>query len=470
MVGLVVAGLAGCAPGQVGIRADPSLYPTFQTSVVDYVNRCDPSRPTSVDVAVPSGTTVSVDGAAPRGGSFTARVAQQVGRRFTIAVTTDGTTTTHHVRCLPTDFPAWTAERKGTPQAAFYVTSPWDGFGSPSYPVIYDTNGVPVWWGPKTTRFFATLLPNGNMAWNVGDVIEEHRLDGSLVRSYATVGAPLDFHDLILLPNGNHVVVSLSERSDGDFSSWGGPARAPFVDHVIQEISPQGDVVWSWTTSEHIAIAETPGSWRAQELRDPGGGFGSNYDPFHYNSIEDTGDGFIVSFRHLDAVYKIDKATKDIVWKLGGTPRNESLTVRNDPAFERAGGGGFGGQHDARLLSDDTVTLYDNGTLRNRPPRSVAYQLDLDDRTATRVEDVRDPQVASSGCCGSTRVLPDGNYVTAWGINSSGAPDITESTDTDDPRFRLWFPDHNVYRGVPVTSSELSRADLRAGMDAQLGP
>ena len=38
----------------------------------------------------------------------------------------------------------------------------------------------------------------------------------------------------------------------------------------------------------------------------------------------------LVSLRHQDAVYKIDYATKDIAWKLGGTARPESLRVIGD--------------------------------------------------------------------------------------------------------------------------------------------
>ncbi len=48
------------------------------------------------------------------------------------------------------------------------------------------------------------------------------------------------------------------------------------------------------------------------------------------NSVEPDGDGFIVSFRHMIAVYRIDKATGKVTWKLGGTTRAESLTMIGD--------------------------------------------------------------------------------------------------------------------------------------------
>ena len=65
----------------------------------------------------------------------------------------------------------------------------------------------------------------------------------------------------------------------------------------------------------------------------------------------------IASFRNLDAVYKIKKSTGKIVWKLGGTRTPKSLTVKHDPHNYT-----LGAQHDARLLPDGTLTLFDNRT------------------------------------------------------------------------------------------------------------
>src|SRR6185295_18121840 len=101
------------------------------------------------------------------------------------------------------------------------------------------------------------------------------------------------------------------------------------------------------------------------------------------NSVErDASGDLLVSFRHLDAVYKIKNpqaATNagKIVWKLGGTaPTMEPgtlLAISGDPVF--AGGGGFGGQHYAHYYdagdANVYVTLHDNGTNLGRPPRGV---------------------------------------------------------------------------------------------------
>jgi hypothetical protein len=463
---------AGCVPPGGGptslhITTSPSLYPSFRTDITDYVSRCNASAPVDVTVGAPAGTTVSVDGATPASGSFTAQVTRDVGQRFAIVVTSGAQTTTHYVRCLPGDFPSWTALRTGTTQAEFYVTTARAGSFPVTYPVVWDANGVPVWWGPRTARTFVFPL-NGHIAWNNGNgAVEEHEFDGSLVRTYTTLNDPLDVHDLVLLPNGNYLVVTATPKSGVDLSSWGGPSNVTITDHIIQEISPTNQLVWSWRTSDHISVDETGAVWRAQELADPGGASGTDYDPFHWNSIEWTGDGVILSYRHLDAIYKVDVPSGAIEWKIGGSTRPESLAVLLDPVFQS--GSGFGGQHDAREPSPGTITLYDDGSGRNRAPRAVTYHLDLTARTATFVRSVSDPLEPTAVCCGSTRLLPGGNYVIGWGGNATTAPDFTESTRFGARLFELTYTDANasVYRALPVLPGEFSRDDLRAGMDAQ---
>jgi len=70
--------------------------------------------------------------------------------------------------------------------------------------------------------------------------------------------------------------------------------------------------VWEWRASDHIPLTETQYPWTT--VKDNQG----RYDAYHWNSIEWTGDGFLVSFRHMNAVYKISRSTGAIDWKLGG--------------------------------------------------------------------------------------------------------------------------------------------------------
>jgi hypothetical protein len=107
--------------------------------------------------------------------------------------------------------------------------------------------------------------------------------------------------------------------------------------------------------------------------------------------------------------------------------------------------------------------VHDNASSLGRPPRAVHYR--IEGATATLTRSLEEPLVASSICCGSQRDV-NGSSVVAWG----GSPISTEFDVQGQPTFRLalddgWF----TYRTVPVTD-ELTRAQLRAGMDAQVAP
>ena len=492
---------AGCLPIRpppppppVAISTNPALFPGFSPAVTDYVIRCDPSTPVQVAVNAPAGTTVDVASQGAQGGIYNAQVTRGVGQAFTIVVQPPSVSpTSYYVRCLPSDFPSWTVQRPGTPQADFYVTA------SASYPIIFDTSGVPIWWGPKTLTPYADVLANGDVIWTKsgsqpglppgvgGAGAEEHRLDGTLVQSMNTIAGNTsgDFHDVLVLPNGDYVMAAAVPKPHVDLSSWtvngqSAPSDATIVDYVLQEINPStNSVVWYWDTFDHIPVTET-----AQEFRVTSPSNGSCcFEPYHFNSIEATTGGFVASFRHLDAAYKFDPSTPvgPIVWKLGGSPRAESITVLNDPIFTN--GGSFSGQHDVRVLSDNSVTLHDNGTNASpqRPPRAVHYAISMatpNMPTATLLTQQNDPLVSHSPCCGSARLLPGGDWVIGWGgtccppPGSAQTATATELTSSGARVFLLQFQSTNgvtpnLYRFLPVPSGVLTRAALRAGMDAQ---
>ena len=232
---------------------------------------------------------------------------------------------------------------------------------------------------------------------------------------------------------------------------------------MLQEITPGGRLVWYWSTFDHISPSEFDGRFwpTAQSYSAP------YYDIYHWNSIELSGSDVIVSYRHLDAVYDINKDGNagnvgSIRWKLGGSHTAQSLTVLNDPVF--SSGGTLCGQHDARVLGDGTLTLHDNGTNCGRAPRAVRYRVDAIARTASLVERVTDPDAPLSSCCGSARKLPGGDWVMEWGLR----PFVTELTSTGSRVFKLTFGDNLFsYRADPIVPGRLARSALRAGMDAQ---
>ena len=440
----------------VSIRLSPDSFPAFDPAISDYVVRCD-GAPVGVTVTGQGSESVSVDGAGARSGDFDEQVPLAAGQAFTISAVVGRSERDYHVRCLPQDFPAWDFARFGEPDAEYYVVTPSISFvqSVPNYTVIFDQQGVPVWWYASTaTPIDGKVLDDGSIAWgrfDGGTGYEIRSLDGTLLRQVGVWGGSTDPHDMVELGNGDLLLLEYKPRQHVDLTAYGGSADATVGDAVIHEVDPSGNDVWSWDSKDHIALDET-GRWWATALAQ------TPVDPVHMNSMEVNGSSLVVSARHLDAVYSIDRTTGDIQWKLGGTSIPQSLTVLDDPYSPNP----FGGQHDARILPDGTLTVHDNGTAFGRPPRAVRYSIDQIARTATLLESVSDPAVTDAVCCGSARRAADGSWLMGWGANSL----VEELAPDGNPNFTLSFGSAFSYRAVPVPAGRLTAPALRAGMSS----
>ena len=457
------------------IESKPRLIPAFDPEVRDYVARCDAETPLRLRIRAARGGTAAVAGGPRRRGRFRERVELGEGHRTAIASRSDGRTTRYHVRCLPRDFPEWTSTRRGRTQAGYYLVTPTRGATNSRFVVMFDPNGVPIWWyHAPTATFDASLLPNGNIAYSVyhsgesfgrrrDQAYNEITLTGERVRRVRTVGAPTDIHDLQRLPNGNFLLLAYKPRDGVDLTSQGGPANATVLDGVVQEITPGGRRVWSWNSKDHVALDERSpsGPLNAENNRFELADGRRAWNIFHINSVEPHGDGeLLISSRATSALYNIDKGSGEILWKLGGTRTTQAL----DFVGEERTGPVFGGQHDARVLPDGSVTLYDNALARGAAPRAVRYRIDTTAGTATLLEDIRDPDVNESIFAGGARRLPGGNWVISWG----GTESIGEYTPSGRQVFGLELDeDFFSYRAVPIARSRLSRKRLRFAMDAQ---
>jgi hypothetical protein len=324
------------------------------------------------------------------------------------------------------------------------------------YASIFDNHGVPIWWYHVPARD-PRVLANGTILWDDRSTSPPtwgiHRLDGTLIRTLDTVGHPADPHDLQPLANGDFLAGAYVKQSHVDTSRYGGSRDADVANAELQQVSSSGQLIWDWKSQDHIKLAETGRFWN-WAIHHP---VPQGYDILHWNSIAPDGGSVVASFRHLDAVYKIQKSTGEIVWKLGGTRTPKSLKVKGDPS-----GYTFGAQHDARLLPDGTLTVFDNRTtLGNNRPRAVRFRIDQGAGTATLLQSITDPAVSSSNCCGSARRLGNGDWLIDWGLSNG----IGGYEPNGKRTFYLKFDPAVSYRAEPVPPG-ISGADLRAAMNA----
>lgn len=453
--------------GPTTISSDPPLFPRFSPAISDYVTRCaaSPGAPVRLEVRAGAGNAIAIDGRGPRRGRFTAKVDLDAGEEFSFTRTTGSGSTRHHVRCLPADFPTWAFKSPGQPRQQWYLIT------AGRYAIIFDRHGVPVWWFKgDDTIIDLKYLEDGTLAWNVGEPVRDPRyeirsLDGTLLNTLRAVGHETDRHDIQLLPNGNYMLIAAKRRSTPtDLTSFGGPADATILDAELQEVTPAGTLVWSWDSKDHIGLAET-GHWWDDYVLGNTDSYGGAYDYVHINSIDVSPRSIVLSMRNTDGIYKIDRASGNIEWKLGGTPTPESLTVIGD-AF---GSHPLGGQHDARILADGTLTAHENGFPQNRRPRVVRYAIDEETRTATLLESFSDPEVPEALCCGSARRADDGSWLTSWGGVGETPHPVAEYNRAGQRIFSLEFTQPGVfsYRAVPIAPGILGDRELRAGMNSQ---
>lgn len=369
--------------------------------------------------------------------------------------------------CLPTDFPQWKFESVRPAPAGLFTVSFQDPGDSRPWVIVFDNEGKPRWWyRPNTRALWAQILADGTISWprSFGDgygldprmAHEIRSPTGKLLRLVRTKGAIIDGHEFRELGNGNVLVDSYVPET-ADLRRFGGPAESAIVSAEIQEIDPEGRVLWRWNSRRHIGLDET-GRWWHNVIANPRRRLQGleSFDPVHINSIEPRGpDEVVISTRHTDAVYRISRSSGEIAWKLGGIETPESLQVVGDPAQKL-----LGGQHDARIAADGSLSIFDNGKDRPRRPRVVFYRLDLEQRKALYRGQLNDPEVTASHCCGSARQLPDGGWLVSWGDN----PLVTQfdAAGRIDFRLRLAAP---TFRAVPAPVGSTSAAALERGVE-----
>ena len=365
------AARSAAAATPFSMSTSPALSPAFSAKITDYAVRC-PTKSTTRLVTQGTGQ-VTVGGKAytsPLSLALPLVAGQEVQVTFGTA--------SYYIRCLPSGFPKYSASVPGHPQAPGYLVD----LGNET--VAFDNRGVPVWWKtgvskpPDRDPDYSEFLNATTIAW--GQSNSSYKLVGLNGAVKGTIGGasvPLDTHDLELLPNGDYLGFEQVTRNCPavpsqcvNLSSWGLSSKATIIDDVIVEVTPTDHVVWHWSTADHINVATANVH------------FHKNFpDVIHMNSIQEDGHGGILfSARNLDAVYRIDMATGAITWKLGGSSTAQSLKFTKS-AYPT----NFGGQHYARLLSNGTITVQDNGTgaVPARRVRALNISVNLTAHTAT---------------------------------------------------------------------------------------
>jgi hypothetical protein len=230
----------------------------------------------------------------------------------------------------------------------------------------------------------------------------------------------LDQHDLVAETINSFWGMRYSIKSCSENLNLCGGDLKPknvthFADCEVVNFDRNGELKSTWSAAQHLSSEEV--LWEYWK----NGIYQNSYaDPFHCNSIDlnKKSKKMLVSMRHTNSVYAYDIQTGLVEWKIGGKVTKQiSLSPKSSSSSIS-----LGGQHDARWVSQSSITLLDNASNTGKSARGLILAIDNSNYKVLQVFD--DPSQSQSQCTGSFRRFNLENksyFVAGWGCSANGA-------------------------------------------------
>jgi hypothetical protein len=284
-------------------------------------------------------------------------------------------------------------------------------------PEIVDNQGRPVWFDSLPSGLGATdfrvqeYRGEPVLTWiqSAGSFSTGPTTDIIADRHYhviATVtagnGLIADTHEFRLTRQGT-ALLSIYRTIPYDLSPVGGPSNGKVTEGVVQEIDvATGKVLLEWHSLDHVGLDESH--------QPPPTSAATAYDYFHLNAVNPDADGnLLISSRHTWTVYKLDRHTGAVIWRLGGKKSD----------FDLGPGVAFAWQHDPLVTErPDTIRIFDNesnGTSVLPYSRVIWVRHDDIHRTATLERWFKHPDDLVAASQGNSQALENDDTFVGWG-------------------------------------------------------
>jgi Arylsulfotransferase (ASST) len=359
-----------------------------------------------------------------------------------------------------------------TPQASpgYILTAPYGGPG-PNGPEMFNADGELVWFDPLGGHIEATNLQvqqyDGQpvLTWwqgyippqgfGEGEEIIDNSSYQEVGRVHAGNGHTADLHDFHLTANGT-ALLTVFDPIDCNLSAVGGPSGGAVTDSGFQEIDLKtGLVRREWTSLDHVGLRDSYSSPVGSSTEWP-------FDYFHINTIDQTAtDGMtLISARNTWGLYELNTTTGQVQLRVGGKHNEVKQGAGSVTAF----------QHDAMMLSNGKITVFDNGAVPKVHPQSRAIVLSLNAQAKTETlldrYEHASPEL-SSGSQGNMQTLEDGDTFVGWGAE----PYFSEYTSGGqllyDAHWHGSYESYRAYRfawtGTPTSPPAIAAQAEHAG-------
>jgi hypothetical protein len=304
----------------------------------------------------------------------------------------------------------------GPPSPGLTFLTPNNGAGSDG-PLIVDNAGHPIWVRPDKggvgASTFRPITYRGQpaLSWwegannngiGIGEFVIADPAYHELTRVKAVGSAQADHHEFLVTATDRAFLFSDTGAAANAVVGTSSPEPWKVLDCAIQEIDlATGALLFEWHAIDHIGLDET--------FIDPPSSADTLHDYVHANSIEiDTDGNLIMSARNTSTIYKIDRTTGTVIWRLGGKASD----------FTLGPGAAFSWQHDARRQADGSLSLFDDSVAPGTS-RGLILELDETAMTASLVREYRHAPPIQSSSEGNLQVLPNGHVLVGWGSVSA---------------------------------------------------
>ena len=343
------------------------------------------------------------------------------------------------------------------------LIAPYSGPG-PAGPMILDEAGAVVWFRPVAASLAAANLQVQQygsepvLTWWQGYIPPQGFGEGEEIidnSSYAQIGRvragngyEADLHDFHLTPQYTALLTAFAPI-DCNLSSLGGPSGGAVTDSVFQEIDLRtGLVRREWHSLDHVSLGDSYSSPLATSTQWP-------FDFFHLNSIDQLSNGrTLISARNTWALYELNTQTGQVLTRIGGRHSSFKLSSGAATAF----------QHDATVLANGTISIFDNGAVPRIHPQSrgMVVAINPQARTDTLLSQYEHPGALSSGSQGNVQLLENGDVFVGWGSEPYFSEFSAGAQLLFDAHMRGSYQSYRAYR-FPWTGAPSEPPAIAAG-------
>ncbi len=338
------------------------------------------------------------------------------------------------INYIPQDMPKINIIAKNNPSDGYIFINLFQlsnsGNNNINYIAILDNDGFPVYY-KKTThqiinfKYFLTTDNKRRFTYNdhtLGKVIvmDENFNEIKQLELLAYNGHgnyPTDNHDFIYLNDNHYIIPTYYTRNDVNMTTYGGSNSLALVEFLFQEIK-NNQVIFEWNTADYPELlSATDPIYYAQYASE------TKVDYFHFNSIaiDPIDQNFVISARHTNQIYKINRKTGDIIWRFGS----------NSNDFNLNGAETISHPHHATILKNGNLLLFDNGVTKNPQQTRIAeFNLDQTNHSANLAFEYKDFG-RYFDIMGSVQKLKNGNYFIGWGGNINSQTNANKSDITE---------------------------------------